>query len=364
MKFKKGVVAVVPIIITIVVILGVVVIYAITSRGGESAVDSANADAVLLEAQKNMFSQGSYTSDASVIADISGIQSGGVEGSVFLDMDFKGVMDIKDINNPKYDLNMRLDNLTVKQGGSLSTTIGPIDIDIRQVGDMQFVRLNEGEIGFFDVSNLIGKWVSIDSESLASLSGLPPSSVTPSFSDSQADFIKVLKAEFGNAKLYDVVETLSDEEIKGVDSYHYKVALNKVGLVNFVDAFFTSVKSTKEYKAMSSAEKTRTETEIDNLLALMNKFDYDFLDIDLWISKRDLVATKTLVVIDVSELAKNISELDPSIPDEVLALKGNITITSVASDFGKKVNIVAPEGAQPFEEVIQQMFGGIGQFAE
>jgi hypothetical protein len=281
-----------------------------------------------------------------------------------LDMSLKGDMDINDINSPKYDLNMRLENLVIKQGGSLTTTIGPIDIDMRQVGDMQYLRLNEGEIGFFDVSSFIGEWLSIDSKSLASLSGLPSSSVTPSFSEDQAEIIKVLQVELEKTKLYDVVETLPNEEISGVDSYHYKVALNKEGLIAFVDSFYEYVKTTKEYQDMSSAEKTETDAGIEYILTAMAKLDYGFMDIDLWVSKKDLVMTKSTLVIDVAELAKNINELDPSIPDDILSLKGNITMTSISTDFGKDFNIVVPDGARPFEEVMQEMFGGVGQFAE
>lgn len=360
MNLKRGVVQVVPIIIVIIIVLGVVAAF-VFSGDSASTADAGNPEEVIAVSLQNSFKEGSYVTDTTIVGKIS--RAPGLSSFEFVDFDLalKAALDFRNEKDPRFSMNLRVNDIGMKESRSSSIShVGPFDLDIRQIGLVQYLRLNEANFGaFFDSSNLIGVWIVMDPNTLASFTGIPSSAGQDKIAD-QAELIRSLKENVSKINIYNVTEVLAEEDVSGMDSYHYKVEVNKSGINELIAEVMASVKESPEFLKLSSVEKAQVDSQFNSIVRpALEKMEYDFAEIELWISKDKLIPTKTVVTLDAARLGEIIHSLGSSIPKDVLDISGEIVVTSMMSGYGEDQNITAPDGAKPFEQVLQGLFGPV-----
>jgi hypothetical protein len=171
------------------------------------------------------------------------------------------------------------------------------------------------------VASINNQWLEVTQGMLKQLTGTD-TDVSSKLSD--ADRQKLADAYKQNQFLV-VSKTLKDESIKGKDSHHYQVTVDKTQLKNFVAAA----------KAANISSLKLTADNIKDFNKSLEKVDFSKYPVDIWISKSDKL---------ISQVAFQGTEAGSS-----YGLR--LTIT----DYNKPVKVEVPENAKSLLEVISSI---------
>ncbi|HEV7454232.1 MAG TPA: hypothetical protein VGO07_03150 [Candidatus Saccharimonadales bacterium] len=174
------------------------------------------------------------------------------------------------------------------------------------------------------IATLNNQWVEIN-ESILSQIGLDTGSLKMNKADD-----KKMADTYGKYQFLSIKEKLSSEKISGMDSYHYKVAVDKTELKNFMTGL-------KDAKLQSVKINQDSLTQFNDAI---KNVDFSKYPIDIWITKD----TKLIDQVTFTYAGKDAS------------VTGRLTIL----DFNKPVNITKPTGTKSLLEVISNLYTGSG----
>lgn len=172
------------------------------------------------------------------------------------------------------------------------------------------------------VAGLNNQWIEIN-ESVLSQFGAS----APNFKMSEADRTK-LGEIYTDHQFLTVSQKLADEKINGMDSYHFKVTVDK-------DEFKGFVKAIKDAKV---AGITITQNELDEFNKSLNEVDFTKYPVDIWVAK-DLKM--------VDQVVFSLSDSEATV---------NVRFSVV--DFNKPVDVQKPVGAKSLLEVMSELVTG------
>jgi hypothetical protein len=173
------------------------------------------------------------------------------------------------------------------------------------------------------IASLNNQWVEIN-QSILSQFGIDADTSTKL---SQADLNKLADA-YAKHQFLSVQEKLASEKISDMDSYHYKVAVDKTEL----KAFVTAVKDAK----IDSLKVTQDNvTDFNNMV---KDVDFSKYPLDVWITKD----------------TKFIDQVTFTYGDKESTVNARLTVV----DYNKPVTVVKPTGAKSILEVISELYTG------
>lgn len=247
------------------------------------------------------------------------VNKNGLEKLVF-NVDFSGVYDSNDSKNPKFTL------VLAGEGSLNGGKEENLKAEMRGVGtDMYLVLDSMSDFGNPMYSAFTGsilkQWYKV---------AMPEGAATSYLSKSEEDMTpeeKKLKELFQNTSLWKKVKYKGEEMVDGVDSYKYRVVLDKAALKEFF---------------VESAEITGNP-----MLAGTNGFD-KFVDNTefegfVWIAKSDMTFRKLSGDVDVEDLE---------------GVDAEFTMTYSISNLNGTVSVDTPENAKEFDPM--SLLGGLG----
>lgn len=247
-------------------------------------------------------------------------------------VNFNGVSDTNDLNNPKgsFSFNINTDAL-----GQENFTLG---LEVRTIDKIVYVKLsNLPNLGSFDLTAVSNQWIKVDTEALKKQFGLEK--IEEQLKEAQKkqelspEQIEKLKTAVQQHKVFKITESLAGEKIEGVDTYHYKFTIDK----EEIKKLLTDI-------SQITQDKTLTEKELAD-------FDESFKAIELpegeiWIGKKDFLPYK----ISLSSVIKETEKSKTS---------GKVSFTLLFKNFNKPVQIEIPAPVKTLEEILGGLFGGL-----
>ena len=247
-------------------------------------------------------------------------------------INFNGVSDTNDLNNPKgsFSFNINTDAL-----GQENFTLG---LEMRTIDKIVYVKLsNLPNLGFFDLTAVANQWIKIDTEALKKQFGLEK--IEEQLKEAQKkqelspEQIEKLKTAVQQHKVFKITDSLAGEKIEGVNTYHYKFTIDK----EEIKKLFADI-------SQITQDKTLTEKELA-------EFDKSFEAVELpegeiWIGKKDLLPYKI-------SLSSVIKETDQS------KTSGKVSFILLFKNFNKPVQIEIPAPVKTLEEILGGLFGGL-----
>ena len=245
-------------------------------------------------------------------------------------VNFNGVSDTNDLNNPKgsFSFNINTDAL-----GQENFTLG---LEIRTIDKIVYAKLsNLPNLGFFDLTAVANQWIKIDTEALKKQFVLEKLEAQIKEAQKKQELspeqIEKLKTVVQQRKVFKITESLADEKIEGVNTYHYKFTIDK----EEIKKLFADI-------SQITQDKTLTEKELA-------EFDEGFKAVELpegeiWIGKKDFLPYK----ISLSSLIKETEKSKTS---------GKVSFTLLFKNFNKPVQIEIPAPVKTLEEILGGLSG-------
>jgi hypothetical protein len=174
------------------------------------------------------------------------------------------------------------------------------------------------------VASLNNQWLEITQGMLKQLTGTD-TDLSSKLSD--ADRKKLVDAYKQNQFLL-VSKTLKDESIKGKDSHHYQVTVDKTQLKNFVAAV----------KAANISSLKITSDNVKDFNKQADKTDFKKYPVDVWVSKADKLINQVTF--------EGTSDGD------------SYGVRYTVTDFNKQVKVEAPKDAKSLLEVLSALLTG------
>jgi len=236
-------------------------------------------------------------------------------------------VDLTNTNNVKATGNFSA-NLTT------SNSVPPIEYNANLStifeNNIAYINLNSfspislfSQPGLPDISKNIGKWLTIDKNSVEVLSKQTDQAVALDVSSLEAsDLTQKIQNLIGDQEFFTVDKQLADETISGQQTYHYSLLMSNAKLKNFVTIL------------IGSTLPNEVQTYINGAV---DKFGN--ISMDVWIGKKDkmLYQFKINKSIDLSQLT-------------LLPATLELKIQNVNSDFNKPFTIQLPENPQKIED--------------
>lgn len=180
-------------------------------------------------------------------------------------INFSGVSDTNDLNNPKgsFSFNINTDAL-----GQENFTLG---LEIRTIDKIVYAKLsNLPNLGFFDLTAVSNQWIKIDTEALKKQFGLEK--IEEQLEELQKkqelspEQIEKLKTAVQQHKVFRITENFASEKIEGVYTYHYKFTIDKeeIGKKDFLPYKISLSSVIKE------TEKSKTSGKVSFALLFKN----------------------------------------------------------------------------------------------
>ncbi len=201
---------------------------------------------------------------------------------------------------------------------------GNIALAMRTVDEMSYIKLGALDIPMGDDSAQMVEIISgIVSEKWVSL---------PAAEDGKESPVEV------NEKMEELIKQLSflkDMDVVGTERIHGEKTAHITAKVHRED-MRTFMMASREDDPMTAEEKA----DMESLLDVM-----EGMDIELWIGVSDSLLYKV--------------QLAGPVVDAEQGVDGNINIMLEMYDYDKDVEVVAPEGAMTFEQVVGQVMGAM-----
>ncbi len=283
---------------------------------------------MLKDSMKNLTSVTSGQYEFAVNANLDGPQ-GQDPKKVKVDVTLAGSADIKDLQDPKF-------NLKFDASGNADATTAAAAAEIRLNKENLFFTLSKleqkggGDFAKDFVDTYVGKWwkIAVPPEALKEVAAALPAGGQQSLTPEQ----QKMKELFESTQFFKDIKYVGAENVKNVPSYHYTVALDKDALTTFV------------VKATELQGKTLTDSDKADMQKGMKEFDFTG---DAWVTQEGSV---------LHQISGNL-KLTPS---ETTSPSGTIAVRATLWDLNKAVTVEAPANAQDFpaEALLNAVMGG------
>lgn len=242
-----------------------------------------------------------------------------------LSLDIAGKFDNNDVDNIKNALilDLRLESL------SSSLQVGMnFGIEFINIGQDLYLRAtNIPPILPFDLTPLINQWIKTDVDDIQDQLPGEVGIEDKELSEGQFNEVKELIA---NSSVLKDIERLSDENINGVDTHHFRFQLDRSEIKRI----------SKEIRRIQGVESTQQEITdfeegIDNL---------NIEDNEVWIGNVDRLLHKVAFGFNLYQDEDNSQSL------------GRVSAEVLFDDYNKPMEITIPESTKTFEEVFSLLF--------
>ncbi len=266
-----------------------------------------------------------------------------LQGILPLELGISGSADIdnSDTENPKMQATVSLDGLNeIIQGlvGGTSANETEAAATANMIGSL-FSNLEFKMIDKVFYVNMMGSWYQVDTNEVASQVGGGTDEV-----DSKC-IQDAVKEKVVPSAVLTGIEEIGSEEIDGKQTTHYKASIDMAKLVDAAA------------EASRQCDQAETAGGLEGAKSQLNEM-FKKTDVELWVDGDDNVRRfKIDVEIDTAALS-NMGDT-PLGSDQEKALESMsiaITATVNQSGFNEDVDITAPEGALPLEDLL----GGLG----
>jgi len=281
-----------------------------------------------------------------------------------LSLNFVSDSDNSDLQSPKsagtFDVGFTLDGTGFSIAGEGKTIGEDIYLKITKIPFLpsEFMEAFIPQTSI-DPDELIDQWIKINFQNL--LKSVVPF-YTPELEEQmqeskarQTEIIEKLKTFLGEKRIYIVKQQLPDQEIRGVNTYHYLIALNREEIKNIIPEFYKILIVGMKLGPAPTEEqwqqfKRGLSEQIDEFFGKIGE-----ITSELWIGKKDklLYRMKIEKVIDTDKL-EGLTSLRSVSSRAILTLKIEIDF----SNFGQTVEIEAPKSYKTLEEILG-LTGGI-----
>ncbi|MDQ3076122.1 MAG: hypothetical protein M3Q34_03255 [bacterium] len=239
-----------------------------------------------------------------------------------------GRLDISDLNNPKNSMSF----VTSMDGQSA----GKISMEVKSLDGASYVKLG-GSAGTGSMKALQETWIKVDLQALQKqympkgLEGILGNTneslaQKQKLTESQAERLKLA---FSQAKIIKTTGILPDEKIDGVNSYHYKLMIDKEELKKF----YASVLEISQDKTLSEKDKENIYKVFDSI---------DLYEGEIWIGKSDLLPRKISAQLITKSVVDGKSQ-------------SKVSFTVFMKNFNMPVIIEAPISAKTIEQFTQEL---------
>lgn len=188
---------------------------------------------------------------------------------------------------------------------------------------------NIPNLGFFDPSSVNGVWIKLDLADLQKQLGVSSamiSSSTIKSTELSPEKIAEIQQLTANAHMFAVTGKLPDEDVDGMNSYHYQITLDKDKLLSFI----ADVSKTIGGVAITDAQLTQERQAFQQI---------EFSPGEIWIGKGDMYIHKISFSFAVTPNGRSTPQITDSI---VLSFK----------NFNQPVQVVPPTSFKTIKEVI------------
>lgn len=236
-------------------------------------------------------------------------------------LDFNGSSDWHSVDNFLGLLAMNM-NAEIPQVGDFS-----LGTEMRSINKDFYAKLSKApNLMIFDLSAFENQWIKIDGKDITA------QQEKNKLTSAQID---QLKKTFVQDKVISIVANLPAEKIDGVNTYHYKYAVNKEGLRKYIIDVDKIVSTSTMLTGQKLADFNK---EMDNLVAPEG---------EIWIGKSDYLPYKisSNIVINETETSK---------------VSGKVGIVLSAKNFNKPVQVDVPSPVKTTEEIMAGFMGGFG----
>lgn len=257
--------------------------------------------------------------------------NGGARISVAL----SGKGDNSDINNPKADLDFDIKLDPVGSDLSIFPSVSASG-KFLMIGLTSYAKLDtlDAPIPDMDLTQILGKWIKADENTAKAIGeqGNDSASTNPEISKEFRDFIL-------QNGIMSISKKLADENVNGVDCYHYYAILEKE----------------KFKKVMNKAIELSSGAGANDFTnAMAGALVDEFLEkvgevgMEIWVGKNDYMLYQARLdkMIEMSQFQKDLSG----------QIKAYINFENY--DFNVPVEITEPEGATPLEDILVPFMGG------
>lgn len=352
MNFKRGIATGQIVVLILVIALAGTAIY----YWGSSSVDieGLSEQEILDKSLVASLEKESFHTKVNVDLDVnSQIEGSDTPLLVRGDMTFEGDIDFRDSEKLKVSGNFKIGSLLIDNTGPVDVELGPIDIDYIQDSQDFYFRINESNLGPFDVSEIAGEWIHFNQDEFREYIGESEPNVATTQNKAQKEIVDALMDKVKNIRIYDFVEELQGETLDSTETLHYKIAINKEGVTSLITTALETYINSGALDELTEEGQVQATGAIDQVIALFRELPLETIQIQTWIGKTDLFPRKNITIINLapfSEFAKNI---DPQAPD----FSGSIKITTENSEYGKRIRINKPKTTRSAVELFDQMFG-------
>ncbi|AKM78251.1 MAG: hypothetical protein UY31_C0012G0004 [Candidatus Wolfebacteria bacterium GW2011_GWE1_48_7] len=247
----------------------------------------------------------------------------GQEQPTKLTVTSSGAFDFRDEVSPKVSILFEADTDKWPLGDFA------LGAEYRNLDRKNYVKVNNiPDLGFFSLSFLKNKWFVIEDKEAKTQLGASTGSSETVIPDITQEQRNQLADAWGDHRFLTVNKRLSPEEIDGVAMHHFSLAFDK--------------EKFKEWIIVTDAIMQNEPTDVSEMDETLSFLNVDAME--TWIGKRDSLPYKYTAQI--------------SLRDKVDASRmTTMNIVLTGKNFGKNQEIIAPDGAQSFEEVLQGIFG-------
>jgi hypothetical protein len=271
-------------------------------------------------------------------------------------VDFEGSLDIKPKDSNTYSTTFTgssdASSGALSLNAKIDAMVTTVNVDLRTSdGKTLYLRLG----GLDGISNLLGmggaaadnsadaaelsflapaisavnnQWIQINQSMIQQLTG-SKDNVTTKLS---TDDLKKISDAYKKNRFMVVSKSFKDEAVKGKNSKHYQVTVDKTKLKNFVSA----VKAAN----IAAFKSTLTSDTVTQLNKGIDGVDFSKYPVDIWISKGD----------------KMIDQLAFSVNSD----GNNVHVRYTVDDYNKPVHVTVPSNAKSFLDILSQVLGGSG----
>lgn len=282
---------------------------------------------VIKEGMTKLTDVTSYAYEVALNADIKDPTTSNVK----FDATLSGAMDIKDKKDPKFT--MKLDGSgsdSTGEGGS-----GSFEVRLNKQAvffNLMKLELKGTQAGAVpqEVKDMMSKWwkITLPEGALDELSTSLPQGSMEEMTPQQ----KELKKAFEDAKIFTSPTLVGTESVKGENSYHYTVTVDKKALAKFVA------------KAGEMEGQAMTESDLKDMEAGLEALDVKG---DVWVGQTSGVMNQMSGTMNLKPDASGVS--------------GTITFRLTLGDINKPVTVTAPTEATefPVEEFLGPLMMGV-----
>lgn len=229
--------------------------------------------------------------------------------------------------------------ITASANSVASGTITALGLEMRRIGQTIYVKLTEApNLGFFSLEPLKNQWVKIDfaeikqrAQSTFSQFGTSTAMLASSTPDKltlTTDQLIKIKQAVDQSQVIKVTAQLPNEQLAGVETYHYQLAVDKAELKKLLLAVAAIVQ-----------DRTPSTEELEKLDSALASAELPKAEI--WIGQTDFYPYKLLLTPKVKTAAE----------------VGEISITLSFKNFNQPITVAIPTPVKTVEEFMAGLMG-------